>query len=207
MANETQKDKYPSGSTLNPEKVKPTEAPEIEAIATGRKKKPSFFKRAFSDFVGEDVDNVGRYIWTDVIIPATKNLIVDAFEGGLEMLLFGSARRSKRGKGSIGGIFNYNGISTGKTEHSGPSLRARARHDFDDIEFDNKSEAEDVLHDMVDYLETYGLVSVAVFYQLAGVSPAVQDHNWGWKSLKNATVTRTRDRTYVIELPKPDPIR
>lgn len=207
MANEQNKDKYPSGSTLNPEKHNKSEEKEITAIASGTRKKPSFFKRAFSDFVGEDVDSVGKYILRDVVIPATKNLIVDAFEGGLEMLLFGETRRSRRfGTTETKSIFNYAGISNGRTGRQEASLRARTRHEFDDIVFETRAEAEEVLSSMIDYLEIYHIVSVADFYQLSNISASPQDHKWGWKSLKNANVARSREG-YIIEFPKTEPIR
>ena len=59
---------------------------------------------------------------------------------------------------------------------------------------------------MIDYLEIYHIVSVADFYQLSNISASPQDHKWGWKSLKNANVARSRDG-YIIEFPKTEPIR
>ena len=54
---------------------------------------------------------------------------------------------------------------------------------------------------MDDLIETYGLVSVADFYDLVGVTGDYTDNKYGWTDLRNANVIRVRDG-YMIKLPR-----
>ena len=55
---------------------------------------------------------------------------------------------------------------------------------------------------MEEIIATYGLVSVADFYELVGVPSNYTDNNYGWSNLRNAYVDRLRDGGYIIKLPR-----
>lgn len=215
MNEEDLRKKYPSGSSLNqekPVKKEPKDSKEITPVASGKVKKKGFLRRSFDTIVGKDVDSVGGYIVNDVLAPAIRDTIVNVVTGGIEMLIYGETRTRGGIRGGLLGnsqrtsSYNYNGIYSGPNKPAAAQIqRTRTPRDFDGICFETRGEAEDVLSRMIDILETYNIISVADFYQLSNVASTPQDQKWGWTSLKDASVDRTRDG-YVVALPKPSPI-
>ena len=66
-------------------------------------------------------------------------------------------------------------------------------------------EAEKVLQSMDDLIDTYGIVSVADYYDLVDVTSQYTDNHYGWTDIRNARVVRVSDG-YMIKLPKALPI-
>ena len=58
---------------------------------------------------------------------------------------------------------------------------------------------------MDELVSTYGLVSVADFFDLLGVTGNYTDNNYGWTDIRNAKVMRVKDG-YMIKLPKALPL-
>ena len=83
--------------------------------------------------------------------------------------------------------------------------RAKSGFRSDDIIFDNRGEAEIVLSKMDEIIDTYGIVTIADFYDLAGVTGDYTTNNYGWTNIRNAEVVRVRDG-YIIKMPKAMPI-
>lgn len=81
----------------------------------------------------------------------------------------------------------------------------RASYDFDDVVFDTRGEADEVLSSMDELMDRYGVVSVADMYDLCGMTCNYTDNKYGWKSLARADISRVRDG-YMIKLPKAEPI-
>jgi hypothetical protein len=86
------------------------------------------------------------------------------------------------------------------------SNRARATHDFDEIEIETRGEAEDVLATMGDRLDQYGMVTLTDLYDMVGISGSFADDKWGWVDLRGSEVVRNRAGRYVLSLPKPKPM-
>ena len=70
---------------------------------------------------------------------------------------------------------------------------------------DNRGEAEDVLSRMDELVATYGLVSVADFYDLVGITGNWTDNKYGWTDIRSANVVHVREG-YIIKLPKALPL-
>lgn len=85
------------------------------------------------------------------------------------------------------------------------SRGSRARHDFDDILFESRGEAEDVLSYLVDLTIDYGVASVADFYDLSGIESQFTDNKYGWTNLRDACIDRVRNG-YIIRLPQAKPL-
>jgi hypothetical protein len=81
--------------------------------------------------------------------------------------------------------------------------RKRVNHDFRDIAFDDRSEAELILERLGDCIEEYDVATVGDFYAAAGITADYTDQNWGWTSLRDACVRRTR-AGYILDLPRPE---
>lgn len=71
------------------------------------------------------------------------------------------------------------------------------------IIFDTKQEAEEVLEGIKEILEIYGYVTVADYYDLAGMSVNFRAHLYGWTDLDDSTLIGHAMGTYQIVLPKP----
>ena len=167
------------------------------------KKEP--LSRKFSDvFLSDSVDNVKSYVIFDVIVPAVKNLIVDMITNGTEMLVNGRSGGSARRRSS-NDRENYSRISRGNNIGHNEPVRGtpRTRYSYNDIIFDSRGDAREVLDCMFDILDRFKMVSVADFYELARAEECetYTDRKYGWFDLNGADIVRDRDG-YRILLPK-----
>lgn len=71
------------------------------------------------------------------------------------------------------------------------------------VSFGSQKEAANVLHRLADILDQYGTVTVADFYDEAGVAcPSYSGMDYGWKDLGDAYVVKVRSG-WSISLPGP----
>lgn len=197
----------PNSNKYKEEQKKLNSTPErqkLEKIVKGpvKTKKPSELKKLADSFVSEDLPNIKSYILIDVLIPSAKKAISDIIKNGIDMLLYGSTGRSRD---SIAGKISYSGYYNGDRRDSDrrqlSNTQGRTRYSYDDIFFDTRGEAEEVLSRMDELIEMYGLVRVADLYDLVGITGDYTDNKYGWKNIRNARVERTRDG-YAIKLPR-----
>ena len=179
---------------------------KIEKVVTGSvksKKKKEIHKLA-DIFLSEDASNVKSYIFLDVLVPAIKKAISDVVTNGIDMILYGGSGKSK--KNSTASKVSYRSYYDKENDHRRdiPS-RVRSGYAYDDIILDNRGEAEEVLTRMDELIEMYGLVSVADYYDLVGVSGNFTDNKYGWTDIRSASVVRVREG-YMIKLPKALPL-
>ena len=67
-------------------------------------------------------------------------------------------------------------------------------------------EAEDVLQQMINTVNNYGVVTVHDYYEFVGkVGKQPYDVNYGWVSLETADIIKVSDG-YTIKLSEPKPI-
>jgi hypothetical protein len=163
-------------------------------------------KRTFAQSVAEAIsggsEGVGGYILTEVLIPAAKSTIKEMITSAMEMVLFGEAgsRGRDRDRGGSSRV-SYNKYYRGDEERkSRPAYKDK--FDLDEIFFKNGAEAAEVLDEMCDILEEFGQVTVADYFDLAGIEATSWAHNkYGWEDLRKARCTHTRNG-YAIILPK-----
>lgn len=193
----------------------PKESKKIDPVVLGevvRRKKP-LGKRFMETFVGgSDAQSVWSYVLQDVLVPAAKDMITDAFTQGIERLVFGEVRGRRGGSrpshGSAG-YTSYNRYSTpGPLRREEParrevSRRGRAMHDFDEIVIPTKAEADGVIDGMYALLSQYEIVTVADLYELCNMSGNFTDEKYGWTDLHRAGSTRVRGG-YLLDLPRPE---
>lgn len=157
--------------------------------------------RKFLDlFVADEKEDIKSYIFLDVLIPSIKKAIWDIFAGGLEMTLFGNRGSSPRSSNRASKV-SYTKYYDDRDRVSQRETRPRLAYDYDDLIFDNRGTAEEVLSRLDELVDTYGFATVADFYDLAGVSGSYTNNNYGWTDIRNASVVRVRDG-YVIKFPK-----
>lgn len=164
-------------------------------------KKRTAWDKIKDAFIGEN-DSVGDFILYDVAVPAFRNTMSDLGVGIIEGL-FGNSSYNSRGR--RGGVvrdrgrsyISYNSIDDGRSRRDS-NRSSRARHDFDNIIFTTRNEAEDVLSHLVDLTLEYGEASVREFYELSGIEANYTDDKYGWTNLRDAYVNRSRDGHIII---------
>ena len=193
------------------EKQEP-EAPEkkVEKVVSGPvvRKKKTFGRKIADIFISEDVGDVKSYLIYDVLVPAVKENIADAVNGAIGMIFFGETSRRSSGRNSnrnnskvnYGGYFNS---GNDRRERMPKSYREenQGRTRTDDIIIASRAEAEQVLDEMFELLDTYRQVTVADFYDMLDISSEFTDHKYGWTDLRGARVVRVRNG-YRIDLPR-----
>lgn len=167
------------------------------------KRKRSTGKAIAEAFIAEDTSSIKSYILMDVVIPAIKDMIVDATKSSVERLFYGGRRRSN-GKIERTSYRNYSHASYERDRDRDRYNRPRPRtiRDFDDIVLEDRGEAEIVLDRMNDLIDQYDVVTVADLYDLVGITGDYTDNRWGWTSLERVAIRRVRDG-YLIDLPRP----
>lgn len=174
---------------------------EEKKIVKGRLKKKSNLEKFTESFIKEDLSNVGSYIFNEVIIPAVKKAISDTVTNGLSMILYGDTDKIRKKSNSYSSYHEYYEKDRNKSNFS----RQSSRYNYNEIIFDTRSEAEEVLDMMSEAIDTYGVVSVGDFYEFSGYSGNYTDNKYGWKDIHSASVAYRSDG-YVLKLPRAIPI-
>lgn len=180
-------------------------------VTEGATRRRRSLRKQFKDtFVAGDARTAVRYAMFEVLLPAARDMVVEAMHQGMEKLIFGESRRRTPSSPQAGptGHISYNRYSGG-SRYGGPqraiSREARARHDFDEIVLDRRDEAEEVIDRLFNLVSQYDQATVADLYELVGLSSVHTDHKWGWTDLMGAGVSRIRGG-YLLDLPQPEPL-
>lgn len=187
----------PNGKYYPPAKQEKHVDKVISGTVTTRRKPLS--KKFAEVFFSSDMNDVKSYIFYDVIVPGIKDAISDA----VNIILYGDTRRGS-GKGNSNQTFvSYSGFSSSKNKQRNNTRQTRSRTntDIQDIIFESRGEAEEVLGNLVDFIVDYGVASVADLYDLVGITGPFTDNKYGWTDLSMASVVRVRDG-YLINLPR-----
>lgn len=174
---------------------------KVEKVIAGsaKHKKKSGIQKITDVFISEDVNDVKSYIFEDIIVPAVKDILLDA----LKALLGVNGRSGKTTSAGKVSYRNYYEKPNDRRDYA--PARTRTGYDYDDIVLDNRGEAEEVLARMDELIATYGLVSVADLYDLVGITGNYTDNKYGWTDIRSATIIRVRDGC-LIKLPKALPL-
>ena len=179
---------YPGNSDRAKEKK------EIVPVAKARVKRESTARKVVGEIIREDAKSVGETVLWDVIIPTVKNLISDTVTRGIESMLYGDSRPRSRNNYS-----DYSGYSRPKGSRDRPVERRERRSarqaepERNEIIFDTRSDANDVIDRMSDIIDQYGQASLADLNALIGASSNFIDDNWGWTDMGSFNVRQVRD--------------
>lgn len=179
---------YPGNSDRAKEKK------EITPVAKARVKRESTARKVVGEIIKEDARSVGETVLWDVIIPTVKNLISDTVTRGIESMLYGDSRPRSRNNYS-----DYSGYSRPKGSRDRPVERRERRSarqaepERNEIIFDTRSDANDVIDRMSDIIDQYGQASLADLNALIGASSNFIDDNWGWTDMGSFNVRQVRD--------------
>lgn len=177
------------------------------------KQKPSIFSKFKGSFLSEG-ENIGEFVVYDILVPALRNTISDMGFGIIEML-FGTGRDHGRNSRVIRdrgrSYIDYRGASNrGRDrdrdrDYRDLSRSERARHEFGNVLYSSRGEAEEVLSRLVDLIEEYDEATVAAFYELSNIESTHADSNYGWTNLRDAYTQRARNG-WIIVFPETRPL-
>jgi hypothetical protein len=188
------------------------EAPKekLEKVVTGEviKRSKPISQRLKNIFLGGELKGALRYITSDVLLPAMRNLIVDMTSKGIDRLVYGDS--SPRRRPELNRTrYSYNSPvdrSRGRAYlPDQPPYQAARRHDINEVIIVSRDEAELVLERLTDAVDKYGVASVADLNELTGLPTTHIDVKWGWTTLAYANVRQVREG-YLLELPPVEPI-
>ena len=185
--------------------VERKERKPISNVTKGKvkvKKKSELHKLA-DTFISEDAAKVKSYVIGDVLIPAIKKAISDIVTNGIDMILYGETGHSKRSSSSRISYSKY--YDDRRDDRRSNTSALSSRYDYDDVIFETRDEAKEVLERMDELIDLYGVASIADFYDLAGITGNYTDNKYGWTNLASADVVRVRDG-YTIKLPRVRPL-
>jgi len=201
---------YPGNSHKDraPQTEEKTEK-KVERVTEGKviqRKKPLGRKLA-ETFTSEDAKSAGMFILMDVLVPAFKNMVSDAVSQGADRMLFGESRPSRSSQGSRTRHTPYDSLSRSSSISSQRNIsrRGRTTHDFGEVVFDSRIEAENVLDRLTTIINQYDVATVSDLYELVGITGSYVDDKWGWSDLRGARVRLVREG-YLLELPPTEPM-
>jgi hypothetical protein len=194
-------DNFKSNSHKSKQQAEPKPEKKNEKIISGQAKlaKKNALQKIAGAFIGGDVDDVGEYIFFDVVVPAVKDTIIR----GIEMILYGESRRptTRSSRDYHSRYDNRNSRRDRVTERS-----HREESSYEDIVIPTRGEAEQILEVMDEYLDKYKQVSVADLYDFVGItSDNFTNNNYGWTDIRNAQIYHVRDG-YKLKLPRALPL-
>lgn len=200
MAEEYKSNSHRSKDQADKNGHEPLPERRAEKVVTGsvKQRKKSGLSKAGSIFMPGDVDSVKSYIFLEVLVPSIKRAISDIVCNGINMLL-GEPTRGKSGTPGAKVAYRQYYQQEDRRDYARP--RAQAQYSYDDIIFDNRGDAEEVLYRMEELLQRFDVVSVADLFDMAGISCNYTDNKYGWTDLRSAHVERVRDG-YIINLPR-----
>lgn len=190
------------------------EEKNIKAVVNGKvssSKERSLFKRIRETFAIGNIREARDYIITDVVIPGFLDLLYDGATRGLGKLIYGDKAGVKRKSKGLGGTDYSTGIrrlSDGEAwkSHTVEDRRRdsiiTAIYDYNEVELDSRADAERLLDNIVEYLDSHEIISVADIYSMAGHdSGNYTDNYWGWDTVAGSHINRKGEK-WVLVLPR-----
>lgn len=181
---------------------------KIAKIANGKIKNNDEEKQGFKE--------ISKNIVHELLIPSMQDMATDAFSNVIS--IFSTALVNGIGtaiqgdnyvpprKNRSSSYVDYGGFSKKNNRYKTSERRSpkinRSQSDIENISFDHRSEAVEVLSVMLDAIRDYDLISVADLYILVGIGTNYTDKKYGWYNLDNASVKHTLDG-WELQLPKP----
>lgn len=193
----------------NTDKAKEGASPEKKVVAKAKVQKKSAIKEALRTFFAQDLPEIAEHLVVDVAIPAAKNAITDMVTQGIQQLLYGEVDRRR----PTSGYTSYS--SSSRSSYRGSNHRPRERDreprqpkptSVDDLVFDTRGEAVDVIEYIAETIEQYGQVSVADLMSSVGIQPRYTDERWGWTTTDAFELRQIREG-WLVSADRPDPIK
>lgn len=188
------------------------EKKEAKVIAKAKVSKSSPIKEALKTFFVDDLPDIANHLIIDVAIPAAKNAITDMVTQGIQQLLYGAADVNR---GRSGTYTSYGSASRGTYTRGTPNnvqysrprgVSHQSSSQVDDLIFETKPDAMEVIEYLAETIDRHGQVSVADLYSSVGIKTQYTDERWGWTTLDAFEVRLSREG-WIIASQSPEPIK
>lgn len=198
----------PNSHRFKQEQTNTTERKKVEKVVSGgvKTKKKSEIHKFTDIFLAEDIGSVKDYIFSDIVIPAAKKLVTDIVKDGIDTLIYGGRSYGDRGSNTFRAPYVSYGKMSDRRDERSYAPRTRNGYNYDDVILKNRGDAEVVLRQLDELMDTYRVVRVADLYDLVGIQHNYTDNNYGWTNIRNAEIVRLRDGDYMIKMPKALPL-
>lgn len=194
-----------------PKEEKPPVDKDIQTVVStpAVQRKTPLGRRFKSIFFRGEFKGAAKYVVSDVLLPALKNMFVDATSRGAERIVYGESaprRRSELGRPR----FSYNNpVDRGYRSPRGmlpdqPPI-PRRRQDIGEIILVSRADAEAVVERLTDIIDKFDVASVADLHELVELPSTYIDNKWGWSALRGVDIRQIREG-YVIDLPPVEPL-
>lgn len=195
----------------NTDKAKEGASPEKKVIAKAKVQKKSAIKEALRTFFAQDLPEIAEHLVIDVAIPAAKNAITDMVTQGIQQLLYGEVDPRRR---STSGYTSYSSSSRSDRGRAYYESRRSERREprqpkptnVEDLVFDTRGEAVDVIEYVAESVEQYGQVSVADLMSSVGIQPRYTDERWGWTTIDAFEIRQIREG-WLVSADRPEPLK
>lgn len=176
-------------------------------------KKKSLGQKILETFIPGDIRDVKSFAWNEIIVPAFRRTLDEFISQGAHQLFFpgDTSRRSSRYDSSVRASYDYNRQYRSRDRDYDRDRRPTNRwaddFDLERVSFSNRTDAEMVLSSMENVLADYPFVRVSDFFDFAGISTDnYQTADYGWTSLREATIHRDMNGEWYISFPRVMPI-
>ena len=185
---------------------------KVEKVVTGevvQRKKP--LGTRFKDvFFGGDFNSAARFVAADVLLPAFRNLVVDAVQEGTRRVMFGESTMHRHRRPEMRSRVQYNNPVNRRDPRERVYLPDQPPHPAPrrgshEIVLISREDAELVIERLADIVDKYDVASVSDLNDLVGHPSAHTDNKWGWTSLSGVGVRQVREG-YLLDLPSPEAI-
>lgn len=195
----------------NTDKAKEGASPEKKVIAKAKVQKKSAIKEALRTFFAQDLPEIAEHLVIDVAIPAAKNAITDMVTQGIQQLLYGEVDPRRR---STSGYTSYSSSSRSDRSRGYYESRRTERREprqpkptnVEDLVFDTRGDAVDVIEFIADSIDQYGQVSVADLMSSVGIQPRYTDERWGWTTTDAFEIRQIREG-WLVSADRPEPLK
>ena len=173
------------------------------SVAKGRirKKRPS--AKISEVFIAEDIKSVANHVFSNLIIPRFKVLIVDTITSATRAFFLGeSVIDGSSTRRDSSGLIPYNSIYGTKTTVRSSSDQGHSIFRYDDLLFDNYGDARLLLDTLDEMIADSGEVSVSDMYAAVDRSCPYTYEYFGWKNISSAKIVNDTDG-YWIKMPRP----
>lgn len=202
--------KIPS-DPASPKKEDGTEK-KFTKVTSGKvnSKKKSELRKFADIFVPGDIQKVKHSIVYDMVIPILRDSLVSIINNSVNMLFYDGAQNGQP-RNTINSNVSWNNPNvarpwggsrywtSGGSQYQ-PSYNA-APADYREVRFDSRRDADEVLNAMCEAIADYGKVTVADYYDLAGITSEYTDNKYGWYDLRGVGI-RAVNGGFIIVLPK-----
>ena len=181
---------------------------KLTQIAKSKVKKRGVIERLVINFIGPDgIRDISKKLADEIVVPAVKNIIVDAFTSGIQMAILGKdeVHGYRNDRTSYNGPSNQYWKSSAKP-HAPTNNYTKAQNRnpqgnyVRDYVLEERAHAVSVLQTLREQISKYGATSISDYNDLTGQDSTYTENQYGWRDLSGARIIPSRGG-YVIKLP------